>query len=57
MDASGQYVQLFTPVFGARIFFEVAQRIGGYRGYGVVGDPVRMAAHRAQRLAQVGRQH
>jgi len=50
-DAHGQYIQLFTPVFGGRIFFEVAQRIDGYRGYGVVNDPIRMAAHRAQRLA------
>jgi 4-hydroxyphenylpyruvate dioxygenase len=50
-DAYGQYIQLFTPVFGSRIFFEVVQRIGGYRGYGVVNDPIRMAAHRAQRLS------
>jgi 4-hydroxyphenylpyruvate dioxygenase len=50
-DAYGQYIQLFTPVFGSRIFFEVSQRIGGYRGYGVVNDPIRMAAHRAQRLS------
>ncbi len=54
-DAYGQYVQLFTPVFGSRIFFEVAQRIGGYRGYGLLNDPVRMAAHRAQRLSAAAR--
>jgi len=50
-DRFGQYIQLFTPVFGSRIFFEIAQRVSGYRGYGVVNDPVRMAAHRAQRLS------
>jgi 4-hydroxyphenylpyruvate dioxygenase len=50
-DGYGRYIQLFTPVLGSRIFFEVAQRIGGYRGYGVANDPIRMAAHRAQRLS------
>ncbi|MFF5291454.1 sugar phosphate isomerase/epimerase and 4-hydroxyphenylpyruvate domain-containing protein [Paractinoplanes globisporus] len=50
-DAHGQYLQLFTPVLGSRVFVEVAQRVGGYRGYGFANDPVRMAAHRAQRLA------
>ena len=50
-DAYGRYIQLFTPVIGSRIFFEISQRISGYRGYGADNDPVRMAAHRAQRLA------
>jgi 4-hydroxyphenylpyruvate dioxygenase len=49
-DPYGRYVQLFTPVVGARVFFEVSQRIAGYRGYGLVNDPVRMAAHRARRV-------
>lgn len=48
-DRYGRYVQLFTPVLGSRVFFEISQRIGGYRGYGLVNDPVRMAAHRARR--------
>ncbi|MBM2618312.1 hypothetical protein JIG36_22380 [Actinoplanes sp. LDG1-06] len=50
-DAHGYYLQRFTPVIGRRVFFEVVQRVGGYRGYGFVNDPVRMAAHRAQRQA------
>ncbi|MCY1139331.1 TIM barrel protein [Actinoplanes sp. Pm04-4] len=49
-DAHGRYLQLFTPVLGHRVFIEVVQRIGGYRGYGFANDPVRMAAHRARRL-------
>jgi 4-hydroxyphenylpyruvate dioxygenase len=49
-DAHGSYVQLFTPVVGSRVFLEISQRVTGYRGYGFVNDPVRMAAHRAQRL-------
>ncbi|MCM4084532.1 bifunctional sugar phosphate isomerase/epimerase/4-hydroxyphenylpyruvate dioxygenase family protein [Paractinoplanes hotanensis] len=49
-DEHGQYLQLFTPVLGHRVFIEIVQRIGGYRGYGFANDPVRMAAHRAQRL-------
>jgi 4-hydroxyphenylpyruvate dioxygenase len=49
-DEHGHYLQLFTPVLGSRIFVEVVQRVGGYRGYGFANDPVRMAAHRAQRL-------
>jgi 4-hydroxyphenylpyruvate dioxygenase len=52
-DAHGRYLQLFTPVIGSRVFIEVVQRISGYRGYGFANDPVRMAAHRAQRLQSV----
>jgi 4-hydroxyphenylpyruvate dioxygenase len=46
-DAHGSYIQLFTPVIGSRVFFEISQRISGYAGYGTANDPVRMAAHRA----------
>ncbi|MCO8270274.1 sugar phosphate isomerase/epimerase and 4-hydroxyphenylpyruvate domain-containing protein [Actinoplanes sp. TRM 88003] len=49
-DEHGHYLQLFTPVLGNRVFLEIVQRVGGYRGYGFANDPVRMAAHRAQRL-------
>ena len=51
-DAFGSYLQLFTPVIGSRMFVEIVQR-AGYRGYGFVNDPVRMAAHRAQRMAAI----
>ncbi|MBU2670785.1 sugar phosphate isomerase/epimerase and 4-hydroxyphenylpyruvate domain-containing protein [Actinoplanes bogorensis] len=51
-DEHGHYQQLFTPVVGDRVFFEVVERTGGYRGYGFANDPVRMAAHRAHRGAR-----
>ncbi|WP_328615880.1 TIM barrel protein [Amycolatopsis sp. NBC_00355] len=48
-DEHGEFLHFFTALAGARVFFEVVQRIGGYRGFGVVNAPVRMAAHRARR--------
>lgn len=48
-DASGEFLHLFTELFGERVFFELVQRIGDYRGYGVANAPVRMTAHRRQR--------
>ncbi|GAA0916481.1 bifunctional sugar phosphate isomerase/epimerase/4-hydroxyphenylpyruvate dioxygenase family protein [Virgisporangium aurantiacum] len=50
-DASGgELFQLYTPIYGGRVFFEVVQRRGGYDGFGDVNAPVRMAAHRHRRL-------
>ncbi len=49
-DAHGAYVHLATAVLGSRVFFEVVQRTGDYAGSGSVDAPVRMAAHRQQRL-------
>ncbi|HEX7306833.1 bifunctional sugar phosphate isomerase/epimerase/4-hydroxyphenylpyruvate dioxygenase family protein [Lentzea sp.] len=52
-DEHGEYLHFYTELAGARVFFEVVQRIGGYRGFGVVNAPVRMAAHHeARRSAQ-----
>jgi 4-hydroxyphenylpyruvate dioxygenase len=48
-DDHGSYLQLFTPMAGTRVFIEIVQRVGGYRGYGFANEPVRMAAHRHQR--------
>lgn len=50
-DEHGEFLHFYTGVLGSRIFFEVVQRIGGYQGYGDVNAPVRMAAHRQQRIA------
>ncbi|NGY64142.1 sugar phosphate isomerase/epimerase and 4-hydroxyphenylpyruvate domain-containing protein [Lentzea sp. NEAU-D13] len=44
-DEHGEYLHFYTELAGARVFFEVVQRIGGYRGFGVTNAPVRMAAH------------
>ncbi|MBQ6641895.1 MAG: sugar phosphate isomerase/epimerase and 4-hydroxyphenylpyruvate domain-containing protein [Saccharopolyspora sp.] len=49
-DAAGEYLHFSVAVPGARVFFEVVQRIGGYRGRGESNAPVRMAAHRRERL-------
>lgn len=48
-DENGEYFHVFTEVIGTRVFFEVVQRRGGYRGHGSVNAPVRMAAHAAVR--------
>jgi 4-hydroxyphenylpyruvate dioxygenase len=49
-DEHGHYLQLFTPMAGTRVFVEIVQRVSGYRGYGFANEPVRMAAHRYERL-------
>jgi 4-hydroxyphenylpyruvate dioxygenase len=49
-DEHGEYLHFYTHILGGRVFFEIVQRVGGYRGYGAVNSPVRMAAHRRARL-------
>ncbi|MFI1994837.1 TIM barrel protein [Actinoplanes sp. NPDC020271] len=50
-DEHGAYLHFYTEIVGSRLFFAVIQRIGDHRGYGgAVSSPVRMAAHRSQRL-------
>ncbi|MEV7553211.1 TIM barrel protein [Amycolatopsis sp. NPDC089917] len=51
-DSSGEFLHFCTELVGSRVFFEVVQRIGGYRGYGVVNTPVYMTAHRERRLSR-----
>jgi 4-hydroxyphenylpyruvate dioxygenase len=53
-DAHGEFLHFYTEVLGGRVFFEVVQRIGGYAGYGEVNAPIRMAAHRRQRMRGEG---
>lgn len=48
-DEGGEFFHFHTEVLGARVFFEVVQRVGEYAGYGVANAPVRMAAHRQAR--------
>lgn len=45
-DDEGEFLHFCTELVGSRVFFEVVQRVGGYRGYGVVNTPVYMSAHR-----------
>ncbi|GAA3598750.1 hypothetical protein GCM10022419_097970 [Nonomuraea rosea] len=50
-DQDGEYLHFYTEMLGARIFFEVVQRVGAYSGYGAPNSAaVRMAAHRRRRL-------
>jgi 4-hydroxyphenylpyruvate dioxygenase len=49
-DEHGEYLHFYTHILGDRVFFEIVQRIDGYTGYGAVNSPVRMAAHRTERL-------
>lgn len=48
--ADGDYWHFYTAVLGGRVFFEVLQRDGGYRGNGELNAPVRMSGHRRQRM-------
>lgn len=43
----GEFFHFYTPVYGRRLFFEVVQRVGSYRGYGAVNAQVRISAQRA----------
>ncbi|MFF3482901.1 bifunctional sugar phosphate isomerase/epimerase/4-hydroxyphenylpyruvate dioxygenase family protein [Streptomyces sp. NPDC002701] len=48
-DADGAFRHCYTQTVG-RVFFELVQRDGGYRGYGARNAPVRLAAQRARGL-------
>ncbi|MGI5131295.1 TIM barrel protein [Pseudonocardia sp. CA-107938] len=48
----GTYRQVCTEVLGGRLFIALVQRTGTHEGYGWTDAPVRMAAHRRQRLAR-----
>jgi 4-hydroxyphenylpyruvate dioxygenase len=54
-EHGGELFHLYTPVYGDRVFFEVLHRRGGYDGFGSTNAPVRMAAHRHQRLDRLHR--
>ncbi|WP_309096700.1 TIM barrel protein [Streptomyces sp.] len=47
-DARGVFRHCYTRTVG-RVFFELVQREGGYRGYGAANAPVRLAAQHAAR--------
>jgi len=53
-DAGGEFYHLYGPTFGQGLFFEIAQRGPGYRGYGAPNAPFRIAAQkRAMRQTPV----
>lgn len=43
-NADGEFFHLFTRTVGADLFFEVVQRVGGYKGYGEPNAAVRLSA-------------
>jgi 4-hydroxyphenylpyruvate dioxygenase len=47
-DAEGEFRHCYTETVG-RVFFELVQRDGGYRGYGAQNAPVRLAAQHLPR--------
>ncbi|MFF3906930.1 bifunctional sugar phosphate isomerase/epimerase/4-hydroxyphenylpyruvate dioxygenase family protein [Streptomyces sp. NPDC001848] len=47
-DPDGAFLHCYTHTVG-RVFFELVQRDGGYRGYGARNAPVRLAAQHASR--------
>ncbi len=42
-DGSAEYLQIYTRTFDDRFFFEIVER-RGYRGFGAVNAPIRLAA-------------
>ncbi|WP_241480289.1 VOC family protein [Nocardiopsis halotolerans] len=48
-SGTGEFLHFYTPMLDGRLFLEVVQRRGGYRGYGAANSPFRMAAQRAAR--------
>lgn len=48
-DANGEFFQLYSTNIGEGFFFEVVQRSAGYRGYGAVNAPFRIAAQKRER--------
>jgi 4-hydroxyphenylpyruvate dioxygenase len=51
-DDHGEFLHLYTRTIG-RVFFEIVQRVGGYRGYGALNAPIRLAAQHAQPRADL----
>lgn len=45
-DAEGEFFQLYSTNVGEGFFFEVVQRSAGYRGYGAINAPFRIAAQK-----------
>ena len=52
-DTDGEFRHCYTETVG-RVFFELVQRDGGYRGYGAQNAPVRLAAQHAGRPLRRG---
>ncbi|MGB8942142.1 MAG: VOC family protein, partial [Streptomyces sp.] len=49
-DENGEFLHCYTATVG-RVFFELVQRTGGYRGYGAGNAAVRLAAQHGHQQA------
>jgi 4-hydroxyphenylpyruvate dioxygenase len=45
-DEAGEYFQFYSTNYGEGFFFEIVERRGGYKGYGAVNAPFRIAAQK-----------
>ncbi|MEX0955722.1 MAG: TIM barrel protein [Rhizobiaceae bacterium] len=45
-DDAGEYFQFYSTNYGEGFFFEIVERRGGYKGYGAVNAPFRIAAQK-----------
>jgi 4-hydroxyphenylpyruvate dioxygenase len=52
-EAGGTFRHAYTLPFAGRFFFELAERRGGYAGFGAVNAAVRMAAQAAMREGDI----
>ena len=43
-DGAAEFFQVYTRTLEGGFFFEIVERRGGYRGYGAVNAPIRLAA-------------
>jgi 4-hydroxyphenylpyruvate dioxygenase len=50
-DGGGEFLHLYARATGS-VFFEIVQRVGGYRGYGAANAPIRLAAQNADRQSR-----
>jgi 4-hydroxyphenylpyruvate dioxygenase len=47
-DGGAEFFQIYTRTLEGGFFFEIVERRGGYRGYGAVNAPIRLAAQARQ---------
>ena len=45
-DGEGEFLQIYSRTYGEGFFFEIVERRGGYKGYGAVNAPFRIAAQK-----------
>lgn len=54
-DDNGEYLQIYTPTFADRFFFEIVERRSTYAGFGASNAPIRLAAQTRTAEERLGR--